>query len=298
MRIAFHTPRASHLEPGPSGDAIFVEALVAGLRERGHELEVVSRVDVRDYGRGRRPAHGLAAEAASVRRRMQRFAPDAWLVYGASATYPDLWGWWLRPRRYVLVATGIGKPELLRRPWRSVFPWAHRRSLARADAVTACRPATREPLRALGVRDDRLHVLQAREAGLNGRVRLAGDVERRDVAWYYAACDFLARPTLRDALPELAVLEAQACGRPVVTTRTRSAELTVDENRTGLLAADGRELEAQLATLAGDRVLCRWMGIAARDYVERRHSMSVRLRQIEELLEGEAEPRVVALSRR
>jgi glycosyltransferase involved in cell wall biosynthesis len=124
-----------------------------------------------------------------------------------------------------------------------------------------------------------------RKLGLDRRLRLAGAVEHRDAVWYFAACDFLALPDLRD-FPWLAVLEAQSCGRPVVTTRTSSAELTVDEGRTGLLAADRQEFEAHMAALALDRARCLSMGTAAREYVERTHSMDVRLRQIEDLLTG------------
>lgn len=323
-------------------------------------------MDVRDYWRGRLPARRLVFETIAVRRRMKRFSPDAWLVYGPSATYPDLFGWWPSPNRYVLVATGIGKPDRMPRPWRWVFPRAHGRSLERADIVAVYRPKSRKSLQELGVADDRIVVLplaspswdsvptqeearrrlalpldapvvlsvsrlpeartdgrpwktemvlellaagaslpaeamlvhvgdgpgrdrveqEARRLGLDGRLRLAGAVDHRDAVWYFAACDFLAFPDLRD-FPWLAVLEAQSCGRPVVTTKTRSAEMTVDAGRTGLLAADRKEFEVHLATLAGDRARCRSMGAAAREYVERTHSMPIRVRQIEELLRGD-----------
>jgi glycosyltransferase involved in cell wall biosynthesis len=363
MRIALHVPRASYLEPGSSGDPIFLHALIEGLRERRHEVEIVSHVDVRDYWRGRRSARRLLAEIVSVRRRLKRFSPDAWLVYGPSATYPDVIGWWQRPERYVLIATGIGKPERMPRPWRWVFANAHRRSLARADAVAVYRPKSRKSLQERGVEDERIVVLplaspgwdsvppqadarrrlglpldapivlsvsrlppgrsdgrpwktemvlellaagaslppeallvhvgdgpgrdrveqEATRLGLDGRLRLAGAVDHPDAVWYFAACDFFAFPDLRD-FPWLAVLEAQSCGRPVVTTSTPSAEMTVEPGRTGLLARDRKEFEAYIAALALDRPRCRAMGAAAREYIERTHSMRVRLEQIEDLL--------------
>ena len=365
MKIALHVPRAAYLDPGTSGDPIFLHGLIDGLRDRGHEVEIVSRVDVRDYWRGRLPARRLVLETIAIRRRMKHFSPDTWLVYGPSATYPDLFGWWPRAKRYVLVATGIGKPDRMPRPWRWIFARAHRRSLSRADIVAVYRPKSRKSRQELGVEDERIVVLplaspgwdsvpdqgearrrlglppdapvvlsvsrlpaprsdgrpwktemvlellvagaslppeatlvhvgdgpgrgrveeEARNLGLDGRFRLAGAVEHRDAVWYFAACDFLAFPDLRD-FPWLAVLEAQSCGRPVVTTRTRSAELTVDEGRTGLLAADRQEFEAQMTELALDRARCRSMGAAAREYIERTHSMEVRIRQIEDLLAG------------
>jgi glycosyltransferase involved in cell wall biosynthesis len=365
MRIALHVPRASYLEPGASGDPIFLQGLLESLRERGHEVEVVSRIDVRDYWRGRRRPWKLLADLVSVWRRMRRFSPDAWIVYGASATYPDVFGWWQRPKRYVLLATGIGKPDRMPRPWRWLLPRAHRRSLQRADVVTVYRPTSRKPLLEMGIPTERIRVLplasptwdrvpsqedarrrlglpreapvvlsvsrlpeprpdgkpwktemvlellesaaslppqailvhlgdgpgrrrveeQAHDLGLDDRVRLSGAVEHDDAVWYFAACDFLAFPSLRD-FPWLAVLEAQACGRPVVTTRTASGEMTVDADRTGLLARDRAEFDAHLSTLALDRPRCRTMGKAAREYIARTHSMEVRVRQIESLLVG------------
>jgi hypothetical protein len=44
--------------------------------------------------------------------------------------------------------------------------------------------------------------------------------------------------------------------------------------------------ETRLAALARDRARCRSMGKPAREYVERTHSMTVRVRQIEDLLVG------------
>ena len=178
MKIALHVPRASYLEPGVSGDPIFLHALVDGLRDRGHEVELVSRVDVRDYWRGRLPVRKLLAEAVAVHRRMRSFSPDAWLVYGPSATYPDLFGWWARPKRYVLLATGIGKANRMPRPWRWIFSRAHRRSLARADIVAVYRPKSRESLRALGIEDDRIVVLPLASPGW-GFVPAQEDARRR-----------------------------------------------------------------------------------------------------------------------
>jgi len=370
MRIAFHAPRASHLRAGASGDRIFVGALLSALRERGHEVEIVSRVNVRDYWRGRIPARRLIGEAVSVHRRMRRFAPDAWLIYGPSARTPDLFGWWQRPKRYVLFAADGGTGKRLPRRWRWLFVRAHRRSLRRADKAVAYRPASADDLRSLGVPARRVAVLPlairlwdelpSREAArarlqlpqsasvalcasrltpmrqdgklgkteavlalldalatarasvvlalvgegpgrgdverrvaeldLGEQVRLVGLVEHAEMRWYYAASDFLAYASFVDR-PWLTVLEAQASGRPVVTMRTRSAELTVDAGRTGLLAADLDEFRAHVLLLATDRDLCRSLGEAARSYAARCHSLETRIRQIETLLRpGEIPP--------
>jgi glycosyltransferase involved in cell wall biosynthesis len=363
MRIAFYAPRASYLDPGFSGDLVFVRSLLRGLRERGHELEVISRFDVRDPLRGRAPARRLLAEGRAIRRRTKRFAPDAWLVYGATVKHPDLFGWWQRPRRYVLLAAGRGNVSRVPLPWRHLFRFAHARSLARGDRIVAYRPKSHEDLRSAGVPERRLGVLplaietwdavpsqdEARrqlglpadapialcvsrltapkddgrpwktemvvevvraladvpapalllvvgdgpgrarveaateELGVQDRVRLAGAIDNAELPRYYAACDVFALPDLRD-FPWLAVLEAQSCGRPVVTTDTRAARLTVDNGSSGLLAKDLSEFREILRELLTDRARCRALGSAGPDYVKKFHSLDVRLEQIEMLL--------------
>ena len=121
------------------------------------------------------------------------------------------------------------------------------------------------------------------EAEVGDRVRLIGSVEHDDLKWFYAACDVFAYPDSTD-LPRVAVLEAQACSRPVVLMRNGSAEATVDDGRTGLLANDLDEFRAHLAALAGDRARCESMGEAARAYVLRFHSIDRHVRQIEDWL--------------
>jgi glycosyltransferase involved in cell wall biosynthesis len=160
VKIAFHAPRAAFLDSrAGGGDPVVTRSLIDELTARGHRTEVVSSVDVRDFYRGRLPLRRLLAEALSIRRRMREFAPDAWLVYGPSVTYPDFFGWWLRPRRYVLYSAAKGRKERLPIRWRWLFVLAHRRSLARADGIAVQRPAGVRHLDGVGVALDKMHVL-------------------------------------------------------------------------------------------------------------------------------------------
>jgi glycosyltransferase involved in cell wall biosynthesis len=153
VRIAFHAPRASYLRPGLSGDKVLVARLLEALRERGHEVEIVSCVNARDLWRRRAPARRLLSEAIAVRQRMRRFRPEGWLVFNPSNSNPDLFGWWQHPSRYVLINTDVGGGSRLPRRWRLPFALAHRRSLARADAIAACDPGALARLRSLGLGD-------------------------------------------------------------------------------------------------------------------------------------------------
>jgi glycosyltransferase involved in cell wall biosynthesis len=363
LRIAFHVPRASYLGGGFSGDPILVRGLSAGLRARGHEVGVVSRLDANKVWRGRAPAGRLIPEAILVYGRMRRFSPDAWFVYMPSVNYPDLFGCWQRPRRYVLFAADSGTQARLPKRWRWLYAFAHRRSLARADKITVYRPRSADRLRSLGVPVERLCILppavelwdglpsredarrrlglpqgapvvlcvsrltlrrkdgrpgktemildllaavsalppevllvvvgdgpgrqqlekQVARLGLGARVRLTGSVP--DVKVFYAACDVFGYPYGLDR-PWVAVLEAQASARPAVSMRTDSAQLTVDDGRTGLLAKNLDDFREHLAALAGDRVRCEVMGRAARQYIAQTHSTEVRVKQIERLLLG------------
>jgi glycosyltransferase involved in cell wall biosynthesis len=366
VRIAFYSPRASHLDLHLSrgGDPIFLHDLFEALRARGHEVEIVSRLNVRDVWRGRIPARQLIREAILVRRRMKRFSPDAWLVYDTSQTYPDMLGWWQRPRRYVLLAAHSWQSNRIPKHWRFVLSFAYRRSLRRADMVTVVRAPSAERLRRRGVDERRLRILppsaklidavptqtEARlELGLppdapivlcasrftgprerkqaktemildllslvptlpsdvllvlagdgpgrsrieakiealrlGKRVRMLGAVENANIKWAFAACDVYAYPYPRD-IPAVSVMEAQACGRPVVTMRTPSGELTVDAGRTGLLASTLEEFGTHLAALTSDRARCAEMGNAAQSFIAEFHSTTVRARQVEDMLCG------------
>jgi glycosyltransferase involved in cell wall biosynthesis len=381
MRIAFSVPRTGYLEGGPggeghpSGDGMFIANLLAALRDRGHQVKIVSRVDVRDFWLGQLPARRLFVEAALVRGDMKRFSPDAWLIYAPSVQYPDLFGWWQHPRRYVVLGCeGSGRPsvEALPRPWRELYTFAFRKSLERADKIIVVRPKAMRGLGSWGVPEERVCFLpvpiktwtrlpgreearrvlglpkegpivlcvsrftlrryegdtrpgktesvldlmrafstlppnallllvgdgdgrgqiedEAARLKLGGRVQLAGEVEHSDVSWYYAACDFFAFPENAESnRPYQALLEAQACGRPVVSMQTKLGQLTAEAGRTGLLAKDLNEFQAHLFALAQNRSRCNEMGQAAAAFVARSFSIQARARQIEELLLGQVE---------
>jgi UDP-glucose:(heptosyl)LPS alpha-1,3-glucosyltransferase len=76
------------------------------------------------------------------------------------------------------------------------------------------------------------YVALARRLGLAERVRFVGAVS--DVRPYYAAADGFVLATLYDPQPN-AVLEAMACGLPVVTTRKCGAAELVDEGESGFI---------------------------------------------------------------
>lgn len=369
MRIAFYSPQTSHLKQGVErgGDPIFLHDLFVALKRRGHDIQVISGLNVRRLWRGDVPVRALLAEAVAVRRKVKAFRPDAWLIYNPSPGHPDLFGWWQRSTRYVLLNASMHQSKRMGRRWRSALAWCHRQSLRRADVVTAVRPKTYERLRqhvprerllllppAVGLRPPPYSQSEARrrlglpldvpivlcvsrftELGSSQQkteivllllecvaktprhvvVVLVGDgpgrteVERRaaqvrprggirlflavphdELSRFYTACDLVAYPDLLD-IPRLSVLEAQACGRPVLTMRTASSELTVSDGRTGVLARDLDEFCVRLNALLADEAAREAMGRAAAEYIARRHSIDVRATQLEALLTSPRLPR-------
>ncbi len=87
------------------------------------------------------------------------------------------------------------------------------------------------------------------ELNLTGRVHFTGPTD--DVGRYYAAGDVFALPTQYEAWG-LVIVEAMACGLPVLTSRLAGAAIAVDEGATGELLdnpRDEREIAEKLARL-------------------------------------------------
>ncbi len=112
----------------------------------------------------------------------------------------------------------------------------------------------------------------AKRIGLEGAVHFAGGVS--DSKPFVRALDILAVCSDSEGFPNV-VLEAMACGKPVVSTRVPGAEDAVVHGGTGLLVptGDGAALADALTRILGDAELRETMGHAAR---ERVRSFSVR----------------------
>jgi glycosyltransferase involved in cell wall biosynthesis len=160
MRIAFYSPRAAHLDPAlaSGGDPVFLHALFESLRANGHEVRVVSRMDVRDLRRKPASVRRFINEALEIRRELKRFSPHGWIAYNPSRTHPDLFGWWQRSQRYLILAADTWQSRRLKRRWRWLFAFAFRQSLRRASTISAFRPATVRRLKKIGAGEEQLKV--------------------------------------------------------------------------------------------------------------------------------------------
>jgi UDP-glucose:(heptosyl)LPS alpha-1,3-glucosyltransferase len=119
---------------------------------------------------------------------------------------------------------------------------------------------------------------RAEELGCSDRVVFAGPMD--DVVAAYAASDVYVQPTWYDPC-SLVVLEALACGRPVITTRLNGASELMEDGREGLVLDTPAEVErladAMSRLMDGDRRAA--MGRAARETAEQ-HSLERNFRQM------------------
>jgi len=121
---------------------------------------------------------------------------------------------------------------------------------------------------------------QVNATGLQDRVRLEPPVTHDELPAAYAAANAVVVPSVRDAsgdrdgLPNV-VLEAMACGRPVVASRIAAIESAVRDGETGLVTEPGSAdaLATAIDTLRGDPTLRARLGVAGRLVVEREYDL-------------------------
>lgn len=119
---------------------------------------------------------------------------------------------------------------------------------------------------------------QIAQLGLNERIQLAGNVAHDQVMARLGNADVLIHAA--DSEPfGLAMIEAMACGLPVVATRSSGAQEIVDHGVTGFLSpcADVDALVSSTLKLAEDPALRRKMGEAGRARAERLFSLEAHM---------------------
>jgi glycosyltransferase involved in cell wall biosynthesis len=113
---------------------------------------------------------------------------------------------------------------------------------------------------------------QTKALGIESYVQFLGF--RTDVVELMAAFDAFVLPSLYEGLPN-AVLEAMACGKPVVATAVDGTPEIVVHGETGLLvpAKDPDALAEAILRIAGNPHFRRWMGSLARRRIVLEHGL-------------------------
>jgi glycosyltransferase involved in cell wall biosynthesis len=115
--------------------------------------------------------------------------------------------------------------------------------------------------------------IHARGLGLMDRVKFVGHTN--DVSGFIASSTFLAHTSNTEGCPNV-VMEAMACGRPVLATDAGDTRSLVEDGITGFVVrrGDDMELTDRLARLIEDRDLCRRMGTLGRNKAEREFGLN------------------------
>ncbi len=147
----------------------------------------------------------------------------------------------------------------------------HALALAAWPSVLERIPQARLLLVGTGPEEATLRV-QAQSLGLGGRVVFAGATTL--VPRLLAASSIGLLPSETEALPTT-LIEAAACGRPVVATTVGGIAEIVDDGQSGLLVPPGdrTRLADAVVQLLADPVRCAAMGEAARRIAEQRFDM-------------------------
>jgi len=115
---------------------------------------------------------------------------------------------------------------------------------------------------------------QAQALGLAARVTFCGRVPDADLPAHYAASDLLVLPstTMGEAFG-VVLLEAMACGKPVIASNLPGVRSVVDDGRDGLLVRPGdvEDLAEKVRRLLADARGRREMGARGRKKVEERY---------------------------
>src|SRR4030095_16665586 len=103
-------------------------------------------------------------------------------------------------------------------------------------------------------------------AGLERNVLFLGAIQ--NIPEYLQVADLFAFPTENDAFPS-SLIEAMACGLPVVTTPVGAIKTIVAHQETGLILQPGnrQQLYEALVAIVSDKALASRLGQASRQIV-------------------------------
>lgn len=116
---------------------------------------------------------------------------------------------------------------------------------------------------------------QVSELGVRDRVTFAGLVSHEELPSYYAMCDVLVLPSTTEGEAfGLVLIEAMACGKPVIASRLPGVRSVVEDGATGLLVEPGsaQDLTAKLNMLLSNPQAMAEMGLRGRRRAEERYS--------------------------
>ncbi len=125
----------------------------------------------------------------------------------------------------------------------------------------------------------------ARETGIAEQVVFSGNVPHEQLRAYYGASDIVVLPSTPPESFGMVLIEANACGRPVVASDIPGVRSVVSDGTTGFLfqAGDEDDLAAKLQTLIDSPELRSQFGQAGLRKVTERYSWAAIAKELEAL---------------
>lgn len=124
----------------------------------------------------------------------------------------------------------------------------------------------------------------SRQVGVNAKVRFLGHISENEMARLYRVLDIFALASFNEPYG-MVLLEAMACGKPVVATKVGGIPEIVVDSETGLLVPpkDPEALSEAMLTLLRNPDLCRRMGDAGRRRVKQNFTWDRTMAQLQGL---------------
>lgn len=107
----------------------------------------------------------------------------------------------------------------------------------------------------------------AKRLGIGDYVNFLGRVEAEDIPAVYGKNDIFVMSSEHEGMSN-AMLEAMACGLPIVTTKCEGIEELIDENGVVVERAEAGEIASRIEEIASDKAIYDKMSIAARKKAE------------------------------
>ena len=110
------------------------------------------------------------------------------------------------------------------------------------------------------------------ESRLNSNIRLLGRVSNTQLPQYLNLCSAFILPSFYEGHPK-ALIEAMACGLPVIATNVPGINNIIIHNETGWLCeTDSDSIREAIKTVLMDKSLCKRLGHQARQFVIKNYS--------------------------
>jgi spore coat protein SA len=128
----------------------------------------------------------------------------------------------------------------------------------------------------------------AAEAAGDDRIVFHGVIPHSETIALYRRATVMVLPSVWNEPSGLPILEAAACGLPLVSTRSGGIPEIVEHGRTGMLVArgDAEELALAISQVIDDPAFARAMGEAARQRVQERFTWEASARRLADLIEN------------